>query len=318
MWSCCRTAPRCAGSGIRAKTVLATAYDVPIVGWRAHRVNTLRLWAARAVDPLLLDAFNEGDHVGAQAQQARAEAISRVLYPGDATPEGQELRLRQEYFFTSASLQDLLKSHLERHGSFASLPDHAAIQLNDTHPAIAVAELMRLLVDDHGVAWEEAWRITTGTLSYTNHTLMPEALETWPVALLERLLPRHLQIIYLINWHHLEKVSKEGRLHDVVDVSLIDERNGRRVRMGHLAFLGSHKVNGVSALHTDLLRRTVFRDLHALYPDRIVNKTNGITVRRWLHQANAGLTRLAVETVGPGVLDEIGDLRGLEALGRRP
>jgi starch phosphorylase len=298
------------------ETVLAVAFDTPVVGWKGRRVNTLRLWAARAPDPLRLDVFNAGDHVGAQAGQARAEAISRVLYPSDATAEGHELRLRQEYFFTSASLQDLVQSHLEEYGSLASLPDHAAIQLNDTHPAIAVAELMRLLVDEHRVEWEEAWRITTETLSYTNHTLLPEALETWPVTLMERLLPRHMQIIYLINWLHLEKLDGEGRLDaaNLAAISLIDEENGRRVRMGNLAFIGSHKVNGVSALHTDLLRKTVFRDLHALYPDRIVNKTNGITVRRWFHQANPGLRRLAVSVIGERVLDDINLLSELEPL----
>jgi starch phosphorylase len=288
------------------ETVLAAAYDTVIVGWRGRHANTLRLWSARAPDPLRLDLFNGGDHVGAQAGQARAEAISRVLYPSDATPAGQELRLKQEFFFTSASLQDLLQRHLERHRTLASLPRYAAIQLNDTHPALAVAELMRLLVDEHGMLWEQAWRITTETLSYTNHTLMPEALETWPVALMERLLPRHMQIIYLINWLHLEALNEVGRLTEstVQAVSLIDEQNDRRVRMGHLAFLGSRKVNGVSALHTDLMRRTVFRDLHALYPDRIVNKTNGITFRRWLHQANPDLTRLLIDVVGERVLDD--------------
>jgi starch phosphorylase len=302
------------------ETVLATAFDTPIVGWRGERVNTLRLWAARAVDPIHLDAFNEGDHVGAQHAQAKAEAISRVLYPGDATPEGQELRLRQEYFFTSASLQDLIQDHLKRYGSLATLAEHAAIQLNDTHPALAVAELMRLLVDEHRLDWEEAWQVTTRTLSYTNHTLLPEALETWPVALMERLLPRHMQIIYLINWLHLERLSEAGLLNgqNAVTVSLIDEQHGRRVRMGHLAFLGSHKVNGVSALHTELLRQTVFREFNALYPDRIVNKTNGITVRRWLHQANPALTRLAVDTLGEGVLDDVSRLRGFEAFAEDP
>ncbi|MFC4171477.1 glycogen/starch/alpha-glucan phosphorylase [Microvirga sp. GCM10011540] len=296
------------------ETVLAVAHDTPVAGWRGKRVNTLRLWAARAEHPLKLDVFNAGDHVGAQANQARAEAISRVLYPSDATPEGHELRLRQEFFFTSASLQDLLHGHLQEHGTLASLPDHAAIQLNDTHPAIAVAELMRLLVDEHDFGWDEAWRITTGTLSYTNHTLMPEALETWPVSVLERVLPRHMQIIYLINWLHIESVTRDGRLDpaSLASISLIDEQNGRLVRMGHLAFIGSHKVNGVSALHTDLLRKTVFRDLHALYPNRIVNKTNGITVRRWFHQANPGLRRLAVSAVGDRVLDDITVLAGLE------
>jgi starch phosphorylase len=251
--------------------------------------------------------------VGAQAQQARAEAISRVLYPSDASAAGQELRLKQEFFFTSASLQDLIWRHLEHYGDLSTLPQHAAIQLNDTHPAIAVAELMRLLVDENGMPWEEAWRVTTRTLSYTNHTLLPEALETWPVGLMERLLPRHMQIINHVNWLHLESLASKGFTEVTLrEVSLIDESHGRRVRMGHLAFLGSHKVNGVSALHTDLMRQTVFADLHGLYPERITNKTNGITFRRWLYQANPGLTRLLVETLGERVLDDPAALRGLE------
>jgi starch phosphorylase len=202
------------------------------------------------------------------------------------------------------------------YGDLASLPDHAAIQLNDTHPAIAVAELMRLLVDEHGMGWEAAWTITRGTLNYTNHTLLPEALETWPVGLMERLLPRHMQLIYLINLLHLEDLSKAGLITDenLPRISLIDESNGRRIRMGHLAFLGAHKVNGVSALHTDLMRRTVFKDLHGLYPDRITNKTNGITFRRWLQQANPGLTRLLVEAVGERVLDDPAALQALVPL----
>jgi starch phosphorylase len=296
------------------ETVLAVAFDTPVVGWRGRHVNTLRLWSARAPDPLQLETFNLGDYVGAMAHRARAEAISRVLYPSDATPAGQELRLRQEFFFTSASLQDLVRRHMQQHGDIRTLASQAAIQLNDTHPAIAVAELMRILVDAHSLPWEEAWSITTATLSYTNHTLLPEALESWPVELLERLLPRHLQIVYMINWLHLKQLSQAGH-HDaglLARVSLVDERNGRRVRMGHLAFLGSHKVNGVSALHTDLMRRTVFADFHGLYPDRIVNKTNGITFRRWLQQANPGLARLLVETIGERVLDDAGALDELE------
>jgi starch phosphorylase len=302
------------------ETVKAAAYDVPIAGWRGGHVNTLRLWRARAADPLSLDLFNAGDHVGAQAAQARAEAISRVLYPSDATPAGQELRLKQEYFFTSASLQDLVRRHMMTHDSLATLAESAAIQLNDTHPAIAVAELMRILVDEHGLAWEAAWRVTTATLSYTNHTLLPEALETWPVSLMERLLPRHMQIIYLINWLHLGHLNEAGRLQDIDSsaISLIDEGHGRRVRMGHLAFLGSHKVNGVSALHTELMRQTVFAPLHRLYPDRITNKTNGITFRRWLYQANPRLTRLLVETLGEGVLDDAAELRSLERFADDP
>jgi starch phosphorylase len=296
-----------------SETVEAVAYDTPIVGWRGEHVNTLRLWSARAPDPLRLDVFNQGDYVGALAEQVRAESISKVLYPSDSTPAGQELRLRQEYFFASASLQDLVRRHLKQHGSIESLADHVAIQLNDTHPAIGVAELMRLMVDVHGVEWAKAWAVTQATFGYTNHTLLPEALETWPVRLMERLLPRHMQIIYMINALHLDRLRAAG--HDdarlLSSVSLIDEHNGRAVRMGNLAFLGSHKVNGVSALHTDLIKETVFRDLHALYPERIVNKTNGITFRRWLFESNPALTRTIVETIGPRALDDAGALAEL-------
>jgi starch phosphorylase len=296
------------------ETIEAVAYDTATVGWRGEHVNALRLWSARAVDPVRLDVFNSGDHVGALNEQARAEAISKVLYPSDATASGQTLRLRQEYFFVSASLQDLIQRHVNIYGDIRSLPDKAAIQLNDTHPSIAVAELMRLLVDVRGVDWDVAWQITVSTLSYTNHTLLPEALETWPVPLMERLLPRHVQIIYRINAAHLDLVKARGFDSDsmLASLSLIDERETRRVRMGHLAFVGSHKVNGVSALHTELMRQTVFRNLHSVYPDRIVNKTNGITFRRWLHQANPGLTRLLVETCGEAVLDDPERLLQLE------
>ncbi|MFC5554398.1 glycogen/starch/alpha-glucan phosphorylase [Methylobacterium iners] len=296
-----------------AETVLAVAHDVPVVGWRGKHVNTLRLWKAEAEAPVELARFNGGDHVGAVSARARAEAISRVLYPSDSSDAGQELRLRQEYFFTSASLQDLVRRHVTERGDLRTLPDHAAIQLNDTHPAIAVPELMRLLLEDHGLVWEDAWHITTNTLGYTNHTLLPEALETWSVELMERLLPRHMQIIYLINWMHLEEQGRHGRADaaHLASVSLIDESHGKRVRMGHLAFHGARRVNGVSALHTDLMRSTVFKDLHALDTDKIVNKTNGITFRRWLHNANPDLTRLAVEAVGARVLDDPEALQGL-------
>jgi glycogen phosphorylase len=288
-----------------AETIEAVAYDTPSVGWRGRRVNTLRLWSARSADPLRLDAFNHGDHAGALAEQVRAESISKVLYPSDATPAGQELRLRQEYFFVSASLQDLVRRHIKAFGHIGNLADKIAIQLNDTHPAIGVAELMRILLDIHQVPWEEAWEMTRATFSYTNHTLLPEALESWPVPLMERVLPRHMQIIYLINALHLGYVRREHPGDDAFlsSVSMIDESQGRRVRMSHLAFLGSHRVNGVSALHTGLMRETVFHDLHTLYPDRIVNVTNGIAFRRWLHEANPRLTRLLVDAAGPEVLD---------------
>ncbi len=289
-----------------AETVKAVAYDTPIPGWRGAHVNALRLWSARAPDPLQLDVFNSGDHVGALMDRVRAESISKVLYPSDASPAGEELRLRQEYFFASASLQDLVRRHLSQHGAIESLADKVAIQLNDTHPAIAVTELMRILVDLHQVSWREAWATTQATFSYTNHTLLPEALETWPVPLMERLLPRHMQIIYLINAIHLANMSK---LPDVTGetlsaLSLIDEAHGRRVRMGHLAFLGSHKVNGVSKLHSDLMKVTVFRELDSVLPGRITNKTNGITFRRWLKEANPGLTSLLTEVTGDRLLDD--------------
>ena len=299
-----------------AETIEAVAYDTPSVGWRGRRVNTLRLWSARAADPMRLDAFNHGDHAGALADQVRAGSISKVLYPSDATPAGQELRLRQEYFFVSASLQDLMRRHIKAFGHVGNLADKTSIQLNDTHPAIAVAELMRLLLDVHQIPWEEAWRMTRATFSYTNHTLLPEALEVWPVPLMERLLPRHMQIIYLINALHLGHVRQEHPGDDALlsRVSMIDEHQGRRVRMSHLAFLGSHRVNGVSALHTDLMRETVFRDLHTLFPERIVNVTNGIAFRRWLHEANPRLTRLLVNAVGPEVLDSENALAKLQPL----
>ncbi len=222
------------------ETVQAIAYDTPIVGWRGRHVNRLRLWSARAVDPLRLDMFNEGDHIAALSQQARAEALSKILYPSDDTPSGRELRLRQEYFFVSASIQDLVRRHVHSHGSISMLPQQAAIQLNDTHPSIAVAELMRVLIDLYHAPWEEAWRITRATCSYTNHSLLPEALESWPVALFKRVLPRHLEIIYALNGDHLEAVRarEPGDPAQLAAVSLIDEADGGRVRMGQLAFLG--------------------------------------------------------------------------------
>lgn len=304
-----------------AETVRAVAYDTPVVGWRGASVNTLRLWRARALEELHLERFNAGDHLGAVAEVARAESISRVLYPADSTEAGQELRLRQEYFFVSASLQDPLRRHLNMHDDFLNLPKQVAIQLNDTHPSIAVAELMRLLVDQHEVPWDTAWQLTVDTLAYTNHTLLPEALETWPVGLMERMLPRHMQIIYLINAFHIDALRAKG-IHDfdvLRAVSLIEEDNGRRVRMGNLAFLGSHSVNGVSALHSKLMRSTVFAELHKLYPDRINNKTNGITFRRWLYQANPRLTGMIVEALGADLLDNPETrLRGLSLSLNRP
>jgi starch phosphorylase len=295
--------------------VLAVAYDTPVAGWRGKRVNTLRLWAAMPVDPILLAAFNAGDHVGALAESNKAEALARVLYPADTTPAGQELRLRQEYFFSAASLQDIVHRHLHQFGELETLPDKASIQLNDTHPAVSVAELMRILIDLHGFTFEKAWDICQRTFSYTNHTLLPEALESWAVPLFESLLPRHMQLIYAINALLLLD-ARQGKGFDddqIRAISLIDEGGARRVRMGNLAFVGSHSVNGVSALHTELMKETVFADFHRLFPDRINNKTNGITPRRWLVQCNPELTRVVTSAIGERFLDETDALRALEA-----
>ena len=264
----------------------------------------------------MLEAFNAGDHIGALRESNKAEVLTQVLYPADSHLAGQELRLRQEYFFSTASLQDILQRHLSQYGDLLSLPDKAAIHLNDTHPAVAVPELMRLLMDVHRVDFDTAWDITKRTFAYTNHTLLPEALESWPVPLFERLLPRHMQIIYAINAEILLEARAAHKFDDdqIGRISLIHEGGERRVRMGNLAFVGSHSTNGVSALHTDLMKATVFADLHELYPGRINNKTNGITPRRWLIQCNSGLTKLAREAIGDGFLDDINLLSGLDPL----
>ena len=296
-----------------AEAVEAVAYDTPMVGWRGKRVNTLRLWNARAFDPIKLDQLNAGDFQGALDGQMRAETLTRVLYPNDSTPAGQELRLRQEYFFSSASIQDIVRRHVQYFGDIRTLSDKAAIQLNDTHPAVAVAELMRILTDFHELSLDAAWDITRATFGYTNHTLLPEALESWPLPLFERLLPRHMQIVYAINAKLLREAGKvegiDGRA--IAAISLIDEGGERRVRMANLAFAGSHSVNGVAALHTELMRKTVFADLHRLYPDRINNKTNGITPRRWLQQCNPALTDLLAEAIGEDFRDDAMKLTAL-------
>ncbi|MGV3492206.1 MAG: glycogen/starch/alpha-glucan phosphorylase [Devosia sp.] len=298
-----------------AEHVLAVAFDTPIVGWRGKRVNTLRLWSAQPIDPILLDKFNAGDHIGALEESSKAEAITRVLYPADNTPSGQELRLRQEFFFSSASLQDIVRRHMQAYGDLGTLSDKVAIQLNDTHPAISIAELMRILIDIHGMKFEPAWKLTKATFGYTNHTLLPEALETWPVGLLERLLPRQMQIIYAINAQVLTEARAMGGFTDsqIANLSLIDEHGGRRVRMGQLAFVGSHSINGVSALHSDLVKKTLFADLDRLYPGRINNKTNGVTPRRWLMQCNPELTKLIAGRIGPEFMDDFELLSGLDA-----
>ena len=296
-----------------AGEVSAKAYDHVIPGHGTERVSTLRLWKAAAPAHIDLQAFNSGDYARAAEFKNQFENISWVLYPNDSTPAGRELRLRQEYFFTSASIQDILARHLAEHGTLANLPDKVAIHLNDTHPAIGVAELMRLLVDEHGYSWAPAWAMTRKTFSYTNHTLMPEALETWPVALMQQVLPRHLEIIFRINQEFLVQAQalRPGDMEFQRRLSLIDEGGERRVRMAHLSIVGSHKVNGVSQLHSDLLVETIFADFAALWPDRFTNMTNGVTPRRWLTQANPGLTALIDGALGGAWRRNLDLLQGL-------
>ncbi len=303
-----------------AEAVEARAFDYVIPGYGTDRVSTLRLWKAGAPAQIDLNAFNSGDYARAAEFKNRFENISWVLYPNDSTPAGRELRLRQEYFFVAASLQDILFHHLEEYGNLHNLADKVAIHLNDTHPAISVAELMRLLCDDYGMLWADAWSQCKRIFSYTNHTLMPEALETWPVSLMHYLLPRHLRIIFRINQEFLSEVEQQfpGDADLVRRVSIIDDADGnednKRIRMAYLSIIGSHRINGVSQLHSDLMVKTIFADFASLYPDRFHNKTNGVTPRRWLAQANPGLSSLLDERLGKNWRLNLDQLQGLRPL----
>jgi len=296
--------------------VLAVAYDTMIAGYGGEHINTLRLWSGQSGNLIDLQAFNRGDYREAVGDQIAAESISRVLYPNDATQAGQELRLKQEYFFTAASLKDIFRRHLRTNETLHNLPDTVAIQLNDTHPAIAVPELLRLMIDEHDMGFEEAFAIVQQVVSYTNHTLLPEALERWPVQLIEHMLPRHMQLIYDINAHVLNQLRRRPGNDDpfLSDVSVIEEGYGRAVRMGHLAFIGARKVNGVSALHTELMKETVFKSLHMRFPDKITNKTNGITPRRWLMGCNPDLAALIDQSIGDGWRRDLAQLEALEPM----
>ncbi len=283
-----------------AETVLASAYDTPVVGWQGKWANTLRLWAAKPTRIFDLESFNRGNYLAASEPEALARTISRVLYPDDTTETGKELRLKQEYFFTSASIQDLLRRFISEGHPLSSLAEHVAIQLNDTHPAIAGPELVRLLVDEHGMDVDEAIILARNCLGYTNHTLLPEALERWDEALFARILPRHHRLIELIEDWHLSNTDSTVRI--IEDGS---------VKMGELSFIMAHKVNGVSALHTELVKQTLFSDLHGTYPDRIINQTNGITPRRWLYSCNSELSTLITSNLGdqwPNNLDQLAAL----------
>lgn len=299
---------------VDGETVLAMAYDVPIPGFATETVNNLRLWAAKATSEFDLDSFNAGDYIGAVEQKGITESLSKVLYPNDSTAMGRELRLKQEYFFVSASIQDILQRFLTEHSDWNQLPEKVAIQLNDTHPAIAVAEMMYQLHDVHKLKWEKAWDLVTQIFAYTNHTLMPEALETWGVEKMQRVLPRHMEIIFEINHRFLAEVNHNfpGDTELLRRVSIIDENGGRRVRMAHLAVVGSHTVNGVAAIHSELLKTTLFADFHRIFPNKFINVTNGITPRRWLNQCNPGLTQLIASRIGKGFIHDLAQLKKLE------
>ena len=301
---------------IDTEDVMAMAYDTPTPGYGINTVNNMRLWSAKASRDFDLKYFNEGNYIKAVEDKNESENLSKVLYPNDTTVMGRELRLKQQYFFVSASLQDILYRFRKHHEAFEELPDKVAIQLNDTHPSIAIPELMRLLLDIHHLKWDAAWEITTRTFAYTNHTLMPEALETWPVSLFEAVLPRHLQIIYEINQRFLSGVMHHfpGDNELLRRMSIIDETHGRRVRMAHLAIVGSHHVNGVAQLHSELMKTTIFADFDRYYPGKLTNITNGITPRLWLNQANPGLAGLITSRIGKGWITDLFQLRELAKL----
>jgi len=297
----------------RPSSLLGIAFDRPVVGYGAHCINTLRLWAAAAPESFDFAEFSHGDFAGAVMQNVAAESLTRVLYPDDSTEAGRELRFLQQYFMVSCSLQDIIARFRKHNTDWSALPERVAIQMNDTHPALAVAELMHILLDQAQLPWDQAWDITLRTLAYTNHTLLPEALERWPVELFELLIPRHLEIVCEINRRFLDDVRRlypadEPR---VQRMSLIEETPARKVRMAHLAVVGSHSTNGVAAIHSELLRTRVLRDFAELFPTRFNNKTNGVTPRRWLHQANPFLSRLITQAIGEDWILDLALLRNL-------
>ena len=298
------------------KIVHGVPFDTLILGYRTNTANTLRLWSAEAPESFDFAAFNSGDYYGAVNQKVTSENLSKVLYPNDEQLRGKELRLEQQYFFVSCSIQDMFRIVRTQGVPLEQFHEKFAVQLNDTHPAIAIAELMRLLIDDFAVSWAEAWNVTTRTFAYTNHTLLPEALERWPLEVFGRVLPRHLQIIYDINAHFLEEVRMRflGDEDRIRRMSIIDESDQRYVRMAHLACIGSHSINGVAALHTELLKRDVLRDFYELWPKKFSNKTNGVTPRRWMALSNPLLAELITEHIGDGWIKDLAELRRLEPL----
>ncbi len=302
---------------INTDKVIGMAYDMPIIGFGGKTVNTLRLWSAKAVEDFSLEQFNNGDYTEAVRTKIQAENISQVLYPNDTRYMGKVLRLKQQYFFVACSLADIVRRFKSIDGNWNNFPNMAAIQLNDTHPSIAIAELMRILIDLENLDWDQAWEITQKTMGYTNHTLMPEALEKWPVPMMEELLPRHMQIIYEINRRFLQyavsffPMQTEQQTQAIQKVSIIEESNPKNVRMANLAIIGSHSVNGVAQLHTQLLKNSMFPEFNAIFPDKFQNKTNGITPRRWLYSANPKLASLITDTIGPEWITNADKLKDL-------
>lgn len=301
---------------VDAENVMAMAYDYPVPGFRNETVNTLRLWAAKSTREFNLEYFNSGDYLKAVEDKTVSENISKVLYPDDQSLAGKELRLKQQFFFVSATLRDIIRRYRKFHEKYDEFPDKAAIQLNDTHPSIAIAELMRILVDEEDLGWDDAWKVTTKSFSYTNHTILPEALETWSEGLMGHLLPRHLQIIQEIDRRFLIQVGETFRDEPErkIEMAIITGYGDRRVNMARLAIVGSHTVNGVSLLHSEILKNNVFADFHAMYPGKFRNVTNGITPRRWLIEANRGLSGLITEAIGDGWMKDLDELRELEPL----
>ena len=305
---------------VNTTPLIGVPWDIPIVGYKAKTINFLRLWEAKATREFDFHKFNEGSYIDAIREKANSETISKVLYPNDKTAVGRQLRLVQQIFFVSCSLQDIIRRHKKENGTLDTLSDKAAIQLNDTHPTIAIPELMRLLMDVEGFNWDKAWGVVTKVFAYTNHTLLPEALEKWSVPLFEKVLPRHLQIIYEINRRFLLEVDKKwpGDENKKRALSIIEEGSVKQVRMAYLAVVASHAINGVAALHTELLKQTLFADLYALYPNRFQNKTNGITPRRWLLACNRGLSSLIDEKIQGDWPKNLDLLRGLEKFADDP
>ncbi|WP_042861396.1 glycogen phosphorylase [Dickeya sp. NCPPB 3274] len=299
---------------LETEEIIACAYDQIIPGFDTDATNTLRLWAAQASNEINLGKFNQGDYFAAVEDKNHSENVSRVLYPDDSTYSGRELRLRQEYFLVSATVQDILSRHWMMHKTYANLAEKFAIHLNDTHPVLAIPELMRLLIDEHKFKWDAAWEVVTKVFSYTNHTLMGEALETWPVDMMGKILPRHLQLIFEINDRFLDDVQERfPNDNDLLTrVSIVDETHGRKVRMAWLAVICSHQVNGVSQLHTDLMVQSLFADFARLYPDRFCNKTNGVTPRRWLALANPSLSKVLDDTIGKTWRTDLSQLADLK------